>query len=237
MYHHLGDPPRPSRHDKLWVREADFRRQLKFLLAGGWTPLLFSEFAAALDGGSALPEKPALITFDDGTADNAEAALPILEELGVKANVFLVVEGVGKSTHWEDPAKKPWLRMLDWDAVARMRASGLVEFGSHTMRHPDLAALPFKDAAWEIQESKRRLEARLAAPVLAFAYPFGSGAFDPALRACVRSAGYRFDFSVRQGITPLPWRFEDGPFKRLLVRRDDKALDFSLNLSRGRARL
>lgn len=237
MYHHLGSPPRKSRHDKLWVREADFERQLRHLLDAGWTPLSFSELAAALDGTAPMPEKPALITFDDGTADNYELAFPILEKLGVKAGVFLVVEGVGKSTRWENPAEKPWQRMLTWEAVSRMRDSGLVEFGSHTMRHSDLNALAVEEARWEIEESKRRLEERLGTPVLAFAYPFGSGAFNPALRDIVREAGYRFDFSIRQGLTALPWRFEDGPMRRLLIRRDDGMLDFRLNLSRGKARL
>jgi peptidoglycan/xylan/chitin deacetylase (PgdA/CDA1 family) len=237
MYHHIGVPPRRSKHDKLWVAAEDFESQMRTLLDLGFTPMLFGEFARALDGDASMPEKPALVTFDDGTADNFEIAFPILEKLGVKANVFLVVEGIGASTHWENPLEKPWLRMLDWAQVRRMRDSGLVEFGSHAMRHPDLAALDPEQADWEIAESKRRLERQLDRPVIAFAYPFGSGAFEPRLRESVAKAGYRFDFSIRQGISALPWEFADGALRRLLVRGDDTRYDFYLNLTRGQARL
>lgn len=184
-----------------------------------------------------MPEKPALVTFDDGTADNFELAFPLLREEGVKANFFVVCEGIGGHTWWENPAEKPFLRMLTWEQIEAMRDSGLAEFGSHTMRHPDLAALRPADARWEIDESKRRLEQRLGRPVVAFAYPFGSGARSASLRAAVKDAGYLLDFSVRQGLNPLPLRREDGALRRLLVRGDDTAYDFELNLTRGKARL
>ena len=54
--------------------------------------------------------------------------------------------------------------------------------------------------------------------------------------ALAREAGYRYDFSVKQGISPWPWDPESGPLQRLLVRGDDYLLDFHLNLTRGKAR-
>jgi len=231
MYHKIGDPPASSRVKKLWVRTRDFRRQLEFLLRDGWTPVLLSELSGA------LPPKPVLVTFDDGTADAYERAFPILKELGFKANVFLVCEAIGRHTAWEDPAVEPFQRVLDRDQILEMQASGLVEFGSHTLRHPDLARLSLEEARCEAAESRRRLEALLGRPVTAFAYPYGSGAYLPEVRATVRQAGYLHDFSIRQGITPWPWDPGSGPIRRLLVRRDDGLLDLRLNLSRGRARL
>lgn len=236
MYHHLGTPP-ATRHSKLWVRVEDFRLQMRRLLDGGWTPLLISELAEALDGKRPLPDRPALVTFDDGTADNFELAFPVLVEMGVKANIFVVCEGIDSYTRWENPAEKPWQRMLSWQQIETMRDSGLVEFGSHSMRHPDLSAIPLEEARWEIEESKRRLESRLKTPVIGFAYPFGAGAHCPQLREAVQKAGYRFDFSIRQGISAIPKSFSGGALKRLLMRRDDTRLDFHLNLTRGKARL
>ncbi len=235
MYHHLGSAT-SKRHSKLWVSVSDFRSQMQSLLKGGWTPIFMSELAAASDGNGTLPDRPALVTFDDGTADNYELALPVLQELGVKANIFVVVEGIDGHTRWENPVEKPWQRMLSWNQMLTMRDSGLVEFGSHTMRHPNLVVLPLEDARWEISESKRRLESRLEVPIHGFAYPFGSGADSSALREIVREAGYYFDFSIRQGITPLPWEFSNGALQRVLVRGDDTAYDFHLNLTRGKAR-
>ena len=233
MYHRVGTPPTGSRLRKLWMDPADFRRQIEAVLADGYETV----FASRLAEPASLPPKPAVVTFDDGTADNYEAAFPILKDLGVKATVFLVADWVGKRNGWEDPADEPWQRTLTWEQVRAMQDSGLVEFGSHTMTHPDLRKLSDAALAYELSESKRRLEAALGRRVDAFAYPFGAGAYDERVRAAVLAAGYACDFGVKQGLAPRAWTRDAGPMKRLLVRRDDTLLDLRLNLSRGKARL
>jgi len=233
MYHRIGDPPPGSRLRKLWVAESDFRRQLETVLSLGYETV----FASRLADPASLPAKPLVVTFDDGTEDNFHAAFPILKALGVKATVFLVADWMGRRNGWEDPADEPWQRTLTWEAAREMQDSGLVEFGSHTMTHPDLRRLEGDALSYELAESKRRLETTLGRRVDAFAYPFGAGAYDPAVRAAVLAAGYSCDFGVKQGLAPRAWTAASGPMKRLLVRRDDTLLDLRLNLSRGKARL
>ncbi len=237
MYHKVGDCPPGSTLAKLWVSAADFRRQLGYLKRHAYTPLRFSDLKAAEEGAQPMPRRPVLITFDDGYANNYEVAFPILEEFGMKANIFLVYETIDHHNAWHDPAGEPWLRMLTWEQVRRMQESGLVEFGSHTMRHRHLPSLSPEDARWEIKESRRRIEDKLGRTVFGFAYPYGAGAYDPRLRGLAREAGYRYDFGIRQGISPLPWDPASGPLKRLFVRGGDFAWDFHLNMTRGRARL
>jgi peptidoglycan/xylan/chitin deacetylase (PgdA/CDA1 family) len=236
MYHKIGDAPKGSRLRKLWVTTDDFRRQLRHLRDHGYAPIHFSDWRDAEKGLKPLPAKPVLITFDDGYMNNYELAYPLLRELGMKANVFLVYETMDQHNAWHDPSTEPWLRMLTWAQIREMQDSGLFEFGSHTMRHRDLAALPPEEVSWELAESKSRLEDKLGREVLGFAYPYGSGAYKPEVRAAALAAGYRFDFSIRQGITRLPWRRESAPVQRLLIRGDDNMLDFHLNLTRGKAR-
>jgi len=233
MYHMIGTPPGAARLKKLWVRPEDFRRQIVSLRHLGFEPVRFSQLSGR---GAPLPRRPLLITFDDGTADLFETALPILRELDAPANVFLVHDCIGGHTAWDDPKTLPWRRMLTWEAALSMRDTGLVEFGSHTMTHPDLRSLPLEEARWQIRESKKRLEERLDRPVEAFAYPYGSGAYEPGIREMVREAGYLYDCGVRQGISPWPWLPQEGPMRRLLIRGDDFRLDFYLNLTRGKAR-
>lgn len=232
MYHRVGEPPAGSGLRKLWVRTEDFRSQLAHLLAAGYQPV----FASQLADSESLPANPVVVTFDDGTADNIENAFPILEALGVKATIFLVPEWMGRRNGWEDPRLEAWQRTLSWDQARRLLASGLVEFGSHSMTHPDLRRLNDEDLAWELGESKRRIERELGRRAGAFAYPFGAGAFDPRVRAAVIAAGYACDFGVKQGLAPRGWKADQGPLKRLLVRRDDWMLDFRLNVTRGKAR-
>jgi peptidoglycan/xylan/chitin deacetylase (PgdA/CDA1 family) len=236
MYHKVGEPPPGSRLAKLWVSAADFRRQMDYLKRHGCTAMLLSELRDAELGRRAMPARPVLITFDDGYANNYEVAFPILREFGMKGNIFLVCEAVGRHNSWHDPASEPWVRMLSWADIAEMQRSGAVEFGSHTMRHADLSRTPPDQARWELCESKKRLEDKLGRELLGFAYPYGAGAFAPEVRRLVRAAGYRYDFSIKQGISPWPWDPESGPLKRLLIRGDDYMLDFHLNLTRGKAR-
>ena len=237
MYHKIGEPPPGSKLGKLWVSAEEFRWQMGYLLRYGYTPMLFREVLEAEAGARPWPAKPALVTFDDGYANNAEVAFPILRALGVKANIFLVYETLERHNAWHDPAGEPWIRMLSWAQVLEMRDSGLVDFGSHTMRHPHLPGLSLEEVRWELAESKRRLEEKLGAPVLAFAYPYGAGAYVPAIRQAAREAGYRYDFGIRQGISPRDWDpGRDGPIKRLFIRGDDDRFAFHLNMTRGKAR-
>lgn len=236
MYHKVGTYPKGSQLQKLWVTVEDFRTQLYYLKSHGYTPLTFCELRAAEKGTMAMPAQPVLITFDDGYANNYELAFPLLQEFAMKGNIFLVYEMMDRHNAWHNPETEPWQRMLTWAQIEEMQRSGLVEFGSHTMRHRNLESISLDDARWELTESKKRLEDKLGREMVGFAYPYGAGAYNPAVRALAREAGYRYDFGIKQGISPLPWDPASGPLKRLLVRGDDNRFDFHLNMTRGRAR-
>jgi len=236
MYHKVGDYPKGSQLQKLWVTAADFRRQMDYLKSRGYTTLHFQDLADIEDGKAPCPDKPVLVTFDDGYANNHELAYPILKELGLKGNIFLVYETLESHNAWHNPDTEPWIRMLSWPNIEEMARSGVIEFGSHTMRHRVLPEIPLEEARWEMFESKKRLEEKIGRPMIGFAYPYGAGAYVPAVRELARAAGYRYDFGIKQGISPWPWKPESGPLKRLLIRGDDYMLDFHLNLTRGRAR-
>ena len=237
MYHKIGDPPPGSKLKKLWVSAGKFRAQLGWLRDRGYAAVSLSDWRDAEKGIKPLPEKPVLITFDDGYANNFDAAYPLLREFGMKANVFLVYETIETHNSWHNPAGEPWMKMLTWAQIKEMQDSGVFEFGSHTMRHRCLTEIPLEDARWEMTESKKRLEDALGREVLGFAYPYGAGAYDPAVRRAALEAGYRFDFGIKQGITTLPWAREAEAIRRLLIRGDGSLFDFELNMTRGRARL
>ncbi|MFA6092962.1 MAG: polysaccharide deacetylase family protein [Elusimicrobiota bacterium] len=236
MYHKIGDAPQGSKLAKLWVSGAMFRRQMEYLRRHGYTTLLFSQMHDILQGRAPSPEKPALVTFDDGYANNYELAFPILRDLGLKGNIFLVHDTLDHHNAWHDPGREPWLRMARWEHVREMIDSGVMDFGSHTMGHPNLASLPIEQVRWQLRESKKRLEEKLGRPFHFFAYPYGAGAFVPEVRKEALEAGYLYDFSIRQGTAPWPWNPELGPIKRLFIRGDDTRFDFHLQMTRGKSR-
>jgi peptidoglycan/xylan/chitin deacetylase (PgdA/CDA1 family) len=235
-YHKIGDPPKGSRLKELWVSTDKFRSQVKYLLDHGYTTVLFSDLLKAQNGGSPLPEKAVLITFDDGYENNYLNAWPVLKELGAKGNIYVVFNTIGKVNSWHNPASEPWVNMATMAQLKEMQDSGVIEFGSHTMNHPHLSQLKPADAAWEIAESKRQLEAAFGREMCAFAYPYGDGAYIPEIRKMALDAGYVFDFSFRQGKTRWPWD-RSVTIDRLFIRGGDNNWDLALQLERGASRL
>lgn len=237
MYHKIGEAPPGSKLGELWVTRPEFERQMRWLLDQGYAPLHLSDLDRAAAAGSALPPKPVLVTFDDGYRNNFTEAYPVLAALGVKASIFLVWETIDRHNAWHNPATEPWQDMLRWREIREMASSGLVEYGSHTMRHRNLESIPLEEARWEIEESKKRFEDAIGHEVPFFAYPYGAGAYEPRVRELAMRAGYRFDFSIREGKAKWPRRPEDGPVERLFIRGGDTRLDFRLQMTRGRSRL
>ena len=137
-------------------------------------------------GSGDMVDDPVVVTFDDGTADLADNATPILQRHGVPATVYLATDFVDRGIAFPDVG-----RPLSWSAVRDMAATGLVTFGSHTHRHLLLDRLPPAEAADELDRSRQLIEDHIGAPARHFAYPkavAGSAAVEPLVRQRYRSA-------------------------------------------------
>jgi peptidoglycan/xylan/chitin deacetylase (PgdA/CDA1 family) len=140
------------------------------------------------------------LSFDDGYADFADHAVPVLKRYGYNATVFVVTERMGKTNDWDTGPGWP---LLDADAVRELAADG-IEIGSHTATHVRLAGLDPQTLADELGSSRERLAELLGSPPRGFAYPYGS--VDRAARDAVRDAGYRYACAVsppRSGVSQL----------------------------------
>jgi peptidoglycan/xylan/chitin deacetylase (PgdA/CDA1 family) len=152
------------------------------------------------DDAVAPDEGPIVVTFDDGTADLADVATPILVRHGVPATVYLATRFVDEGLDFPDDGTP-----LSWAAVRDMAATGLVTFGSHTHAHLLLDRLPPADAVDELDRSKDLIEHHLGAPAHHFAYPkavAASAEVEPLVRDRYRSAALG-------GNRPNPYRGTD----------------------------
>lgn len=178
MYHHMV--PDGQDCNDMTVTPGKFRADLETVLAMGYTPVLPRELAA----GEALPEKPILITFDDGYRSNYDLVYPILQESGVKAYISIIVLMPDLPTD----------NFCTWEQLREMTDSGLVEVGSHSYRlhnlgedkgnyekdgingverRPGESDGDFQARVLDdIQKSHDRIAAELGS-VTCFAYPFG----------------------------------------------------------------
>lgn len=152
-------------------------------------------------------EPGVLLTFDDGFANLATNALPLLAEHGAPAAVFVTTQHVRHPSDWLPATRRaaeqypgtlaPELArdLFDGLSAGQLRAvaaSPLVTVGSHSVSHPLLTRLPDAELARELADSKRFLEEVTGRPVDLFAYPTGD--YDRRVMAAVRAAGYRGAF-------------------------------------------
>ena len=170
-YHHIG-----SGNGWLYVSEADFEQQLVYLRERGYKTISVAELAEGLSGRTKLPDRPIVLTFDDGYDDNYQAALPVLLRQGMRASFFVVTGKMGQPGY------------LSWPQAAQMRDQGM-EIGSHTVHHYTLTEINLKEMERELRGSRLMLESNLSITKAVFANPFGETA--PAVVALLEKTGYQ----------------------------------------------
>lgn len=171
------------------LQPEDFERHLKTLLKNGLTPISLDQLVHHLRTGSPLPEKPVVLSFDDGYAGHYSHVYPLLKKYRVPA-VFFVFTG-------KLDGKIAGRSSLSWEQLKTMAADPLITIASHSVTHPtDLRTLDDQALAYEVTESKRRLEEELGIAIRYFSYP--AGHYDKRVSQAVAKAGYLAAFTMRQ---------------------------------------
>ena len=177
----------------LTMKPADFEQQIKYLHDNDYHAITLEQFDAYMRGEGDLPDRPVLITFDDGYVDNYEDAYPILKKYHMRGTIFLIINLVGTPGY------------LTWDQVHEMAADGM-EFGSHTMSHKPLTSFDRQGARYELQASKAAIEKATGKPCEFIAFP--EGKYNDMVMEETKEAGYRYAFTVNTG-RDFPW---DDPY-------------------------
>lgn len=188
MYHHFIETG-PVQADTV-VTAQSFDEQLEALREAGYTSITPRQLTDYVDGKDALPEKPILITMDDGYTSNLTIAAPILEKYGMTATVFVIGINVGEkvsphSGQSLDPPRFSWKEVRPWVD------KGVLTVQSHTYDMHQRAdygfsgrdgVLPLKgeggaDYRTALSEDFRKaengLEQGLGTEMTALAFPFG----------------------------------------------------------------
>ncbi len=193
MYHYIRDYY--NQHDPigvgLSVSPACFAKQLQWLQANDWQTMTFGDIKNKI--APAASKKPIILTFDDGYQDFYDNVWPLLQKYHAKAVAFVIVNALDKPGY------------LTKAEVKTMADSGLVEIGSHTLNHIDLAGQPEKRLKIEINDSKTELEKIINQPVVSFCYP--SGRYDQNAIKEVEVAGYSFATTTHGGLANLAQPF------------------------------
>ena len=215
MYHHLSEDVTNSE----MVSPEQFEAQIRALAEAGYTGISFDELQAYVLRGEPLPEKPVVITFDDGYRSNYTLAYPILQKYGMKATIFAIGVSFGKD-HYKDTdyAITPHFGA---DEAAEMTASGLISIQSHTYDmhqwppyetdsavRENILQLPGESEESYVQaltedftRSRALLEDATGRPVDVLAYP--AGQYSMLAQVTLQSLGVHVTLSTNPGVNTV----------------------------------
>lgn len=187
-YHQVTDEPIDPDFEVYNVPPVDFNAQLDYLQAEGYTTITLKDFMYAVNGYRTLPEKPIVLTFDDGYADNYKEMLPILEAHGMTAVIYVITNELGQKNY------------LKLDELKDMEKRG-IEIGLHTADHLPLTELDKITQRRQLRESKIYLEWSGLEPICSLSYP--NGAFDSELEEILREENYLTAVTGEAGLNTL----------------------------------
>lgn len=173
MYHHIqsypgnNNPSSPS----ILVSPENFIAQLDWLVANNFQTINPSDLLTQ----KKIAKKPIILTFDDGYQDAYDTTFPILKKYNFQATFYLIVNNIDKPG------------FLTQAQILEMKMAGM-NFGAHSLSHPDLTKITEQKAEQEIYASKKILERIISAPVADFCYP--GGAVNQDVENIVVNSGY-----------------------------------------------
>jgi peptidoglycan/xylan/chitin deacetylase (PgdA/CDA1 family) len=211
MYHVIAAPPAGVAFPELFVRPADFARQMQWLAHQGYHAVTLRQVYGYWLTGSPLPSHAVVISFDDGYLSQATEAMPVLHKLHWPGVLNLKVNAVQKYN-------------LPLWRVRALIAAGW-EIDAHTITHPDLTTVDDARLWQEIHGSRVALRKMLHVPVDFFCYP--SGRYNAHVIDAVRRAGYLGATTTNYGLAQPAKPYE---LSRVRINGSDGVVGFAHKL-------
>lgn len=192
--------------------------QMKYLHDHGYTPISLATFINLIEkkSGIVAPDKPVLLTFDDGYVDNVEEAMPILAKYNFPATLFMSPGMVEDASY------------LNWEQVKQLQEAGW-DIQPHGMTHPHLPKLSAEQQAYEITEARKLIEEKLGTQAEVFCYPYGE--YNQTTLKLLKEHGFRYAFTIDQGYTTN--QLSPYLLKRLFINGEESLKAFINKLSKA----
>lgn len=210
MYHQMSQ--KQSKEGKYVVSVKTFEADLDYLQREGYESITVRQLFDWYDGKGTLPEKPVLITFDDGYESTLAYAGPLLKQHGFTAVVAVIGSVADQYTALPDHDLA--YSHLSWEAAAEMAREGVFEIQCHTFDMHSLESrrgcAPKKwEEEWayraalskDLQTFLQRCGQYGVDCVMSIAYPFGS--YTAATVEIVKELGFRASFTCEERVNCL----------------------------------
>jgi peptidoglycan/xylan/chitin deacetylase (PgdA/CDA1 family) len=198
-YHKIGEPPHGTWQTWNYVPTDTFIAHLELLAGDGWQVISLDTLVAAMAGEATLPERSAVLTFDDGYQSMLTVAEPVLAKFGHPSVLFVPTEYVGGVNSF-DTGSEPEEPICTWDELRELQRRGCA-VQSHSAGHRSFDDLSLEDQVDEAVRSKQVMEEHLDHRIHSFSFPFGArGNEGDKLDAALQGAGYEVAFRYHGGV-------------------------------------
>lgn len=209
MYHSVLK----SQSGKYIVHPETLENDLKYIKENGYTTITITDLINYVHSDCSLPEKPIIITFDDGHYNNLTYVLPLLE----KYDMVAVISIVGKytDTYSQSNEANPNYSYLRWSDVNDLIKSNRIEFQNHTydmhnMTNSRRGCMKKKNESIEnyssiltndLKKLQDEFEANTGYIPNTFTYPFG--AISNASINIIKKLGFKASLSCEEGVNVI----------------------------------
>ncbi|WP_245570840.1 polysaccharide deacetylase family protein [Anaerovorax odorimutans] len=208
MYHGLIKDT--TLQNKFFIDPQIFENDLKYLKENKYTPILMKDLIAYVDKGTRLPEKPIVLTFDDGYYNNYLYAYPLLQEYNMKAVISIIGSCTDKYSELNE--NNASYSHITWDQIKEMQKSKLVEIQNHTydMHSYDNGRQGSKKKLGEstddyeknlnddIGKLQKEISEKTGIKPTTYTYPFGFISYDA--EEILKEMGFRATLSCAEGL-------------------------------------
>lgn len=210
MYHHILKDE--ARHGDFIISPDDLEKDLKYIKKEGFTTITTKDLTEYKEKGRPLPEKPIMITFDDGHLSYSEYVVPLLKKYNMKAVVSVV--GSYTNDYTKNPDKSVSYAYLSWDDIKRLSESNHTEVANHTY---DMHKINERKGCSKIKgetsehykkifsEDVTKMQKLIAehtgTPAVCFTYPFGCYCEDSEDE--IKKSGFKLSLTCNEGINNI----------------------------------
>ena len=210
MYHSILKDPSKS-GDYVLPPEV-LARDLDYLAERGYETVTVADLVAYVEGAADLPEKPVMITFDDGHFNNYLYAAPLLAERGMRAVISVI--GIETERYTKNGQENAYWSYLSAERLREMSESGVFEIQNHSydlhtlqprrgcLRRSGEGKDDYRTLLTEDTERAQKLliEAGVPTPTC-YTYPFG--AYSEESETILRELGFFCTLSCTEGMNTV----------------------------------
>ena len=207
MYHNVIDSS--DRVSKYVITPEMLEGDIAYLRERGYTTVLSKDIADFCEKGTPLPEKPVIITFDDGYYNNYSYAYPILKKYGERAVISVVAQYSDSASH-DDCAQNNNYSYITWAQAKEMSESGIIEIQNHSYSMHDMSSRKgllrkkgedfhhYKEMLIrDVMRAQDLIKSGTGAEPVAFTYPFG--AVNNESHEIIKELGFKVTYGCEEG--------------------------------------